>query len=149
MDWIVRRRRTIPRPLDQRTPQRPSDRRWSSEEDALRCTASEEIVVFGCHHGRSPRLSSLASRKVVTTATDRASRVRGRCNHLRLGKTRPPLLAPRQSRLSHRSRLGPPLTDITWDHRTRLALQEVVVDIWLPLAPHMVVAAARPRNPNP
>jgi hypothetical protein len=120
MDQIVRRRRTISRPLDQRTPQRPSGQRWSSEEDTLRCAASEEIVVFGCQHGRSPQPSPLTPRKVVATpqiaprevavaATTPAS---GRRGHRRscLGQS-----WPRQ-----RSRLGPPLVCIAWGRRSHL-----------------------------
>jgi hypothetical protein len=95
MDRIVRCRRTIPRSSDQRTRQRPSGRRWLSEKDALRCATSEKIVVFGCHHGRSPQPSPLAPRKVVATATDHASGGHARRNRSCLGQTRPPLLTPR------------------------------------------------------
>jgi hypothetical protein len=131
MDHIVRRRRTISRPPDQRTPQRPSDRRWSSEEDALRCVASEKIVAFGCHHGWSPQLLPLAHRKVVAIAIDRASGGHGHRHRSRLGQTRPPSLAPRavttattlaSQSTTGRRRLGPPLASRTArSHRWRSA----------------------------
>jgi hypothetical protein len=129
MDQIVRRRRTIQRSLDQRMPQRPSDRRWTSSEDALRCAASEEIVVFGCHHGRSPQPSPLVPRKVVATSTNHASGGHGRCNRLRLDLTRPLLLVPRavtaattlaSRAATRRHRLGVHFTDVAWDRRSRL-----------------------------
>jgi hypothetical protein len=117
MDLIVRRWRTIPRPPGQRMPQRPSDPRWSSE-DALRCAASEEIVVFGCHHEGSPQPSPLAPQKVIATTT----RASGRHSHHRSR------LGP--SRSSRHSRLGPPLVNIAraatrrrrlgWDRRSHL-----------------------------
>jgi hypothetical protein len=110
MNQIVRHRRTIPRLPDQRTPQRPSSQTWSSKEDALWCAASEEIVLFGCHHGRLPQPSPLAPRKVVTTArswspqplaprTDVATASRVSSRH---SLTSPGVAA-------HRRRLGPPL----------------------------------------
>jgi hypothetical protein len=153
MDRIVHRRRTIPR--DQRTPQRSSDQRWSSKEDALRCAASDEIVVFGCHQRRSPQQSQLAPQKVVATATDHASGGRRRCNRSRLGQTWPPMLAPRaviatatltSRAATHRHYLGPSLADVGWDHHSRLVPQEVVVDVRPSLAPHTFVAAARPET---
>jgi hypothetical protein len=154
MDRIVRRRRTIPR--DQRTPQRSSDQRWSSKEDALRCAASEEIVVFGCHQRHSPQSSRpLAPRKVVATATDHASGGCRRCNRSRLGQTWPPLLAPRaviaaasltSRAATHRHCLGPSHAGVAWDRRSCLVPQEVVVDVRSPLAPHAVAAAARPET---
>lgn len=153
MDRIVRRRRTILR--DQRTPQRSSDQRWSSKEDALRCAASEEIVVFGCHQRRSTQPSPRAPRKVVATTTDHASGSRRRCNHSRLGQTWPPLLAPRtvaaaavltSRAVTHRLCLGPSLADVAWDRRSRLVPQEVVVDVRSLLTPHAIAAAAKPET---
>ena len=99
------------------------------EEDALQCAASEEIVVFGCHHGWSPQPSPLVSQKVVTTAIDRALGGRGRRNGSRLRKTWPPSLMPRavtavaalaSLTAPRRHRLGPPLVDIAWDHHSHL-----------------------------
>jgi hypothetical protein len=80
-------------------------------------------------NGRSPQPSSLAPRKVVPTATDRASGGRGRCNRSRLRQTRPPPLSSRAVTVaaalaSHaatrRHPLGPPLADIAWDRRSCL-----------------------------
>jgi hypothetical protein len=132
MDRIVRRRRTILRPPYQRTPKRPPGRRWSLEEDALQCAISEEIVVFECHHGWSPQPSPLAPRKVVTTATDRASRTWGRHNRSRLRLMRPPPVTSRAA--TRQCRLGPPLVPHDVAHRSHLVPQEVVVDVWPPLA---------------
>jgi hypothetical protein len=132
MDPIVRCRRTIPRLWDQRMPQRPSDRRWSSSSEALRCAASKEIVVFRCHHRWSPQPSLLVPRNIVATAaaTNHASGSRGRRHCSRLGQTRPPLLTPMVVTATvalaswpatRRHRLGPPLADVAWDRRSRLA----------------------------
>ena len=150
MDWIVCHRRTIPRPLDQRTPQRPSDRRWSSSSEALRCAASKEIVVFRCHHGWSPQPSLLVPRNIVAAAaTNHASGIRGRRHRSRLGQTCPPLLTPMVVTAvvalaswpaTRRHRLGPPLADVAWDLRSRLAPHEVDVDVRPPLVPHVVAS---------
>ena len=80
-------------------------------------------------NGRSPQPSSLAPRKVVPTATDRASGGRGRCNRSRLRQTRPPPLSSRAVTVAaalasraatRRHPLGPPLADIAWDRRSCL-----------------------------
>jgi hypothetical protein len=85
-------------------------------------------------------------RKVVATATDHASGVRGRRNHSRLGQTRSLPLTRRavtatmalvSRAATRRHRLGPLLADVAWDRRSQS------------LGPHAVAAAVRIPNPNP
>jgi hypothetical protein len=68
MDQIVRRRRTIPSPLDQRTPSKPPNRRSWSSKDARATHASR-----GCHRQRRPRLARLSERLASLVATAAAA----------------------------------------------------------------------------
>jgi hypothetical protein len=68
MDRIVRRRRTIPRPLDQRTPPKLPDRRsWSSKD--VRSTHAS----CGRHRQRRPRLARPPERPASLVATAAAA----------------------------------------------------------------------------
>jgi hypothetical protein len=145
MDWIVHHRRTIQRPLDQRTPPRPLERRWLSRRTPFnaphrwRSLTSDATTGGHCSHhlsrlGRSSPPPSIVLCEVAVAATTRAS---GWHDHHRLclGQSRPPW----------RSCLGPPLANIAWGcrsltspgtaaRRSRLTPREVVIDVRPPLA---------------
>jgi hypothetical protein len=67
MDRIVRRHRTIPRPLDQRTPPKPPDQRTWSSKDARATHASR-----GRHRHRWPRVTRPPERPASPVATTAA-----------------------------------------------------------------------------
>jgi hypothetical protein len=89
MDRIVRRRRTIPRPLVQRTPLKPLDRRSWSSKDTRATHAS-----YGHHRERRPHLARPPERPaylvtiVATIDAYRASHNR-RCHRPRVRRRRP------------------------------------------------------------
>jgi hypothetical protein len=95
MDQIIRRRRTISRPLDQRTPPKPRDwGSWSLKDTRATHTSR------GRHRQRRPRLARPPERPTshiaIATATDAYHASCNRCCHRAWGAP-PPLVCFRSA----------------------------------------------------